>query len=105
MLFLLGEKFVSTSQNEEFVKKTFLLKLDGIQFFKKFLLAEDYFCKWTIDFLASGNHFLPFSQTAAANGSSLFFNWNIFFSQSFIPSSEIKFFVEMENGKKKGGYY
>ena len=37
-------------------------------------------------FLASGNHFLPFPQTATS-GSSFSFNWNIFFSQSFIPAS------------------
>ena len=48
------------------------------------------------DSLASGNHFLPFSQIAAncCHGSSFFFNWNIFFSQSFIPTSEKELFVD-----------
>ena len=47
------------------------------------------------DFLASGNHFLPFSQTAAncCQWKFFFFNWNIFFSQSFIAASENEFFV------------
>ena len=37
-------------------------------------------------------HFLR-QQSTAASGSSFFFNWNIFFSQSFIPASENEFFV------------
>ena len=37
-------------------------------------------------------HFLR-HQSTAASGSSFFFNWNIFFSQSFIPASENEFFV------------
>ena len=48
-----------------------------------------------IDFLASGNHFLPFSQTAVncCQWKQFFINWNIFFSQSFIPASGNEFFV------------
>ena len=44
------------------------------------------------DFLASGNHFLPFSQTAVncCLECSFFFNWDIFLSQFFIPTSEWK---------------
>ena len=47
------------------------------------------------DFLASGNHFLPFSQTAVncASGNNLFFKRNTFFSQSFIQASWNEFFV------------
>ena len=37
-------------------------------------------------------HFLR-QQSAGASGSSFFFNWDIFFSQSFIPASESEFFV------------
>ena len=37
-------------------------------------------------------HFLR-HQSTAASGSSFFFNWNIFFSQSSIPASENEFFV------------
>ena len=37
-------------------------------------------------------HFLR-HQSTAASGSSFFFNWNIFFNQSFIPASEKQFFV------------
>ena len=37
-------------------------------------------------------HFLR-QESTAANKNSLFFNWNIFFSQSFIPASENEFFV------------
>ena len=44
------------------------------------------------DLLASGNHVILFSQTAAS-GSSFFFNWNRFLSQSFIPAGENEFFV------------
>ena len=42
------------------------------------------------DLLASGNHFLPFSQTAVncCLECSFFFNWDIFLSQFFIPTSE-----------------
>ena len=36
-------------------------------------------------------HFLR-HQSTAASGSSFFFNWNIFFSQSSIPASENEFF-------------
>ena len=32
-------------------------------------------------------------QSIAASGSSFFFNWNVFFSQTSIPASENKFFV------------
>ena len=47
------------------------------------------------DFLASGNHFLPFFQTPVnwSQWKSFFFNWNTFFSQSFILASENEFFV------------
>ena len=44
------------------------------------------------DFLASGNHFLR-EQSTAASGNIFFFNWNIFFNQSFILASENEFFV------------
>ena len=45
------------------------------------------------DFLAIGTHFLSFSQTTVASTNSSFFNWNIFFSQSFISAGGNKFFV------------
>ena len=47
------------------------------------------------DFLASGNNFLPFlrQQSTAASESSFLFNWNIFFSQYFIPDSVKEFFI------------
>ena len=41
---------------------------------KKFLLREDYSCKWTTDFLARGNHFflhfseIPTSDFFSSNG-------------------------------------
>ena len=49
------------------------------------------------DFLASGthSHFLRQQSTAGSENSS-FFNWNIFFSQSFIPTSRKKVFCLME---------
>ena len=40
-------------------------------------------------------HFLG-QQSTAASGSSFFFNWNIFFSQSFIPASGNEFFYLLE---------
>ena len=49
-----------------------------------------------IDFLASGNHiFFHFSrqQSTATTGSSFFFSWNIFFSQSIISFSKNEFFA------------
>ena len=47
------------------------------------------------DFLAIGTHFLLFSQTTVASRNSSFFNWNIFFSQSFISAGGNKFFVRV----------
>ena len=41
-------------------------------------------------------HFLR-QQSTAASGSSVFFYWNIFFSQSFIPASENEFFVHWKH--------
>ena len=57
-----------------------------------------------INFLASENNFLPFSQTAASE-CSFFFKWNIFFSHSFsqilktnyIPVSGQQFFQLFSN--------
>ena len=48
------------------------------------------------DSLASGNHFLPFSQIAFRS-CSFFFSWNIFFSQSFIPAGENEFLPSGNN--------
>ena len=35
-----------------------IIEIGGIKIQSKFLLREDYSCKWTTDFLASGNHSL-----------------------------------------------
>ena len=47
------------------------------------------------DFLASGTNFFHFlrQQSTAVCGNSSFFNWNMFFNQSFISASGNKFFV------------
>ena len=47
----------------------------NLLFKKKFPLGEDYFCKWTTDFLASGNHFFSIFQRFLPVITRFFFVW------------------------------
>ena len=56
------------------------------------LSKKEHILKKVTDFLASGPIFSHFLQSTAANENSSFFNWNIFFSQSFIGLLEAVLF-------------
>ena len=79
-----------------FVQSFFFLVESVTEFSGRQFLKKEHFLNNVADFLASGNHFFPIffrRQSTAISGSNLFFNWSIFFSQSFISASEVKIFV------------
>ena len=78
--FFCSEVFPSSETIAE-ISGSQLLKKDQILMWLTFWLVEAIFF-----------HFLR-QQSTATSGSSLFYNWSIFFSQSFIPASTSKFFV------------
>ena len=75
---------------------TFFLLVESIteirrkpMFLKKFLLGEDYPCKWTTDFLATGNHSFSIFQRFLLLIVCFFFRLaeKCFSTETFIPAS------------------